>query len=151
MADYRSIEIDFEVHKKIEMERHSFEESPNDVLRRLLKLPKTRQIENFMTLDALDQKIEKAASEARSGAWSGKGVTLPSGTEVRMEYNGELHYGVIKENRWVIGDQNYRSPSAAACAVGRTKEGSSTSLNGWVYWNAKRPGDEDWVPINKLR
>lgn len=32
----RSIEIDFDVHKRIEMERTSFAETPNAVLRRLL-------------------------------------------------------------------------------------------------------------------
>ena len=35
---FRSIDIDFDVHKKIELERRSFMESPNDVLRRLLAL-----------------------------------------------------------------------------------------------------------------
>ena len=38
MAEVRTIEIDFDIHKLIETERRSFAESPNMVLRRLLNL-----------------------------------------------------------------------------------------------------------------
>ena len=38
MSEIATIEIDFDIHKRIEMERQSFTESPNDVLRRLLGL-----------------------------------------------------------------------------------------------------------------
>ena len=34
----RTIEVDFDIHQLIELERRSFEETPNDVLRRLLRL-----------------------------------------------------------------------------------------------------------------
>ena len=46
--EYKSIEIDFDVHQIIELEKRDFFESENDVLRRLLKLdekpPKPRVI-----------------------------------------------------------------------------------------------------------
>jgi hypothetical protein len=38
MADLQTIEIDFDVHKRIELERTSFTETPNAVLRRLLSI-----------------------------------------------------------------------------------------------------------------
>ena len=38
MSTLRSIEIDLDVHKCLEAERQGFDEAPNDVLRRLLKL-----------------------------------------------------------------------------------------------------------------
>lgn len=38
MSTFRSIEIDLAVHKCLEAERRGFDETPNDVLRRLLKL-----------------------------------------------------------------------------------------------------------------
>ena len=39
MRQFRTIEIDFDVHKTIENARRGFYESPNGALRRLLKLP----------------------------------------------------------------------------------------------------------------
>ena len=38
MAQFRNIEIDFEVHQLIKNERRGRNESPNDALRRLLKI-----------------------------------------------------------------------------------------------------------------
>jgi hypothetical protein len=33
----------------------------------------------------------------------------------------------------------------------RTKSGKETSLDGWKYWQAKRPGDDSWVSISSMR
>ena len=33
----------------------------------------------------------------------------------------------------------------------RTKDGQTTSLNGWNYWEAKLPSSAEWVPIKSLR
>jgi hypothetical protein len=138
MAEVRTIEIDFDVHKRIELERRSFSESPNAVLRRLLK-------------------IGGAASDAGMAAekdgrpWSGKNVVLPHGTEVRMEYNGRRYTGAILDGRWLVEGKAFSSPSAAAGGVALTKGGQLTRLDGWIYWYAKRPGDTDWIAIRELR
>ena len=136
MGDLRTIEIDFDVHKKIEAERKSFSESPNDVLRRLLKLGGAAE--------------SYAINEARR-SWSGKGVTLPHGSEVRMEYNGRRYEGAITDGEWLVEGQRFKSPSAAAGGVAVTKDGKHTRLDGWNYWSVKRPGDGDWVAIRALR
>ena len=135
--EMRSIEIDFEVHKKIEAERTSFAETPNAVLRRLLNLSATKQA------------VDTAASSGRS--WSGKGVTLPHGTELRMEYNGRVYAGHIQDGVWQVEGAEFKSPSAAASAVGITKSGNKTSLDGWLYWQVKRPTDGRWIGIKDLR
>ena len=36
MTEHRQIDIDLDVHKRIELEKHSFSESDNQALRRLL-------------------------------------------------------------------------------------------------------------------
>ena len=76
MNTLRSIDIDFEVHKCIETERKGFDETPNDVLRRLLKLG-----EGAPPRPAGNGKAVPSAGRP----WSGKGVTLP--TEPRSEWN----------------------------------------------------------------
>jgi len=143
MTQLRSIEIDFAVHQFIEKHRESFEDSPNDVLRRVL----------------LKESPQKQAPASKPGSvpfmrakrdWFGGGVRLPDGTELRMEYNGQRHTGQIVSGRWQVEGSSYKSPSGAANAVARTRDGKATSINGKLYWEVKRPGDEQWIPFKLL-
>jgi hypothetical protein len=139
-SDLRSIEIDFDLHKLIEKERLSFSETPNQVLKRILGLA---DLKHTTTNFQLERQQEKA--------WSWKGVTLPSGTELRMEYNGKQHKGFVKDGEWQVDGVSYTSPSAAAGAIARTKSGQKTSLDGWIYWNFRRPGETRFSLIDSLR
>src|ERR1019366_1299341 len=87
--DLRTIEIDFDLHKRIETARESFSETPNDVLKRLLKI---------------GQATKPPETESPGGGrpWSGKGVVLPHGTQLRMEYNGRSHSGEIVDGQWHV-------------------------------------------------
>jgi hypothetical protein len=140
MQQTRSIEIDFDVHKRIEIARETFEESPNDVLRRLLGIGVHPQT-----------PASAVADKPVGKAWFGKGVELPHGTEVRMQYNGKVHLGLIDNGVWKVEGTNSGSPSDAAGSVARTKEGGKPSLNGWNYWFVKRPTDRTWRPISSLK
>ena len=140
MPEMRTIEIDFDVHKLIETKRTSFSETPNMVLRRLLEIEKHGE----------STQIDKPPLPS-GRPWSGKGVTLPHGTEVRMEYNGQLHNGRIMDGQWVVEGKKSISPSRAASYAGITKGGRNPSLNGWIYWQVKRPSDLDWIPLDSLR
>ena len=118
MPEFRNIEIDFEIHKRIELEKRSFSESENDVLRRLLGLNGQHQGDG-------------KRPEGRS--WFGKGVTLPHGTEIRMEYNGRVHSGQIDDGEWLVEGSRFQSPSAAAGGVALTKDGHHPSLDRTQY------------------
>ncbi len=142
MASMRSIEIDFDIHRRIEAERRNFSETPNTVLRRLLGLGES---------DEPAQERPSSAGTLANGAWTGKGVTLPAETQLRMEYRGQQHFGVIEDASWVVDGKKYNSPSAAAGGTARTKAGTRPSLDGWKYWLVKRPGDEGWVSLGALR
>ena len=142
MSKMRTIEIDFDVHKLIGAERTSFDEPENTALRRLLKLGAPAHG---------SKGGNGAALPSNSGSWSGKGVRLPSGTELRMEYRGKEHRGVIDNSDWVIAGKKFKSPSAAAGGVAETKAGSQPSLDGWKYWQVKRPGDAEWIALSVLR
>ena len=139
MADFRTIEIDFDIHKLVERERQNFSETPNTVLRRLLQLPARHA----------GPPVKKNGASGR--AWSGEGVTLPHGTAVRMRYNRRQHEGEIVDGKWVIDGKGYDTPSGAASDVAVTKRGKKTRLDGWIYWEAKVPGDTTWMPIKGLR
>src|SRR5260370_41587744 len=114
MTEFRTIEIDFDIHKLIEGERKSFAEAPNDALRRLLPLP--------ARLPAKSPK--KTDNQWRS--WSGEGVTLPHGTMLKMRYSGRQHEGEIVDGKWIIDGKTFDSPSGAASGAAITKGGKRT-------------------------
>ena len=135
-----SIDIDFDVHKTIEMARQSFSETQNDVLRRLLKIDQTTKL----------RELRPQGDDGRP--WAGKGVVLPHHTRLRMQYNGRSHSGEIIDGQWHAEGDVYGSPSAAAVGVAKNKAGEPiSSLDGWLYWSAQFPGTSKWVPILALR
>jgi hypothetical protein len=135
----RMIEIDFDIHRLIQLERRSFDEPDFVALRRLLKLgPPAKEI----LPDAGPKSLRP---------WSKGGVTLPHGTELRMEYNGILHLGRISDGAWEVEGHREKSPSGAASAVARTRDGSPVNVNGKAYWHVRRPGETDWIAYADLR
>ena len=138
MAEFRSVDIDFDVHKRIELARESFAETPNAVLRRLLGIDAARPVQSVIGVGVMR-------------AWSGKGVLLHHGTRVRMDYNGRTHEGEIFDGSWLVEGERYSSPSAAAGRTARTKGGKRTNLDGWIYWWALMPGEETWVKLSEMR
>lgn len=140
----RPIDIDIEVHRHIEQHRTSFSQTPNDILRELFGL-------SAGTVDSLTKAGEGDRPSAVTGDWSWKGVTLPAGTELRMTYNGRTHTGIVSGGAWQISGATYTSPSSAADALARSRDGKRVSLNGWTLWEAKRPDTRAWVRLDELR
>ncbi len=138
----RQIEVDFDVHKLIEAERLSFDEQPNEALRRLLGLPSHTG----------DSKIEITQLATAHRSWSDQklGIDLPHGTKLRMTYNRRTYEGEVLNGEWVIEGRKFSSPSGAASGIALTKQGGKTSLDGWIYWQVKRPKDRNWAPIRTL-
>jgi hypothetical protein len=141
MAQFRNIEIDSEVHQLIENERRGCNESPNDALRWLLKIGEPK----------FAPERDAPASVPTKRSWSDKGVVLPHGTAIRMEYMGHIYQGYILDGEWVIGDQKFDSPSGAASGVAVTKKGKPMRLGGWKHWHVKLPGETDWALLDDLR
>ena len=136
MSPFHTIEIDFDVHKAI-ADRQNFTESPNDVLRRLLRI------------EGCPPERDGQSRDGRS--WWYKGVELPHGTKLRMKYGPCEYTGVIHNGHWLVEGREYGSPSGAAGGVAVTKKGQKTQLDGWIYWEVKRPFDQSWIVINRLR
>ena len=144
MKDYRTIAIDLDIHKAIEAERKSFAETRNDILRRLLDLPASAEPQTADN-DGLSDDLPGP------GCWSGKGVTLPAGTDLRMVYNGETYIAVIDDGSWLIDGERHSSPSGAASAVARTRDGNRVNLDGWEYWYYRIPGTDEWRTLKSLK
>lgn len=142
------ISIDFDIHRLIEQERLGFDEPENAALRRLLKLP------SASTSGAVHSPATATGHDAahdRGVAWSWKGVVLPHGTELRMDYRGQMVRGRVEQGKWMIEGKTYTSPSDAAGSSVVTKDGDHPSLNGWIYWEVKRPNDSTWRRLQSLK
>lgn len=124
------IDIDFDVFKALTALRESEEATINHVLRRLLKLP---------------ERAAPLTVAAQSGC-NFKGVFFPEGTQFRATYKGRSYTGEIKNGQWVDGEGKAQSsPSSAAYQI------TGSGVNGWWFWEAKRPTDGGWTAIGKLR
>ena len=132
----RPIEIDVDVFRFLESHRTSFAQTHNDILRGLA---------------GLSPVSAQASKPMGNGHWSWKGVTLPNGTQLRMSYNGQTHTGEIVQGAWHVAGAIYRTPSAAAGGVARSKKGAPVSLDGWEYWEVKPPESARWVKLDSLR
>jgi len=133
LTKFKTIQIDFDLHKKIEMERSSFEETENDVLKRLLKIYN-----------------KPSEVEPVRGGWFGRGLSLPQDTEVRLKYNNKVYYGKIEKGQWVVEGRTFPNPTDAS-VVASTKKGKNTKLTGWKFWEVLPPGAKQWVRLSELK
>ena len=125
-----TIEVDFDAYKQLTMLRQSESDTYNDVIRRLLKLGKA--------------PVPNVSAVAKGAVF--KGVLFPDGTLFRVPYKGRTYTAEIKDGVWVGADGEKRSsPSEAAVKI------TGNSVNGWRFWQCKRPGDVGWQLMDRLR
>lgn len=143
MTELVPIHIDFDIYKLIESERRAFDEPQYVALRRLLRLPEQ--------LEGDRPETEKLTQEGRS--WREGVVEIPHGTLARLEYDRgrQVYEGKFLDGLIVVGSRSFESLSEAARALAVTKKGKSPSLNGWKYWSAKLPGEQNWRTLWDLR
>ncbi len=143
----QQIEIDFEVYKALTAKRRSETHTYNEVIRELLDLD-VATVVTETSFDRLGQSLAAAISGAELHHPTGmaiRGIFLPNGTRLRATYKGQLHEAEIINGKWSNGDgRTHRSPSAAAQAITRT------NVNGWRFWQAKRPSDTEWRLLDAL-
>jgi hypothetical protein len=70
---------------------------------------------------------------------------IPEGTELRVTYKGRVFSGRFERGQIVVNGQSYKSPSAAGSAV------TGTSVNGWIFWECRLPGEVGWKVLDTLR
>jgi len=129
----KTIEIDFDVYKKLTLLRDTESVTYNDVLRQILNLEPSKT----------NLSINKSASN--QGSWTTKGVTFPPGTEFRATYKGQMIYGRVEAGSLNVNGKQYDSPSSAAVAI------TGNAVNGWIFWECKLPGQSSWQILKSLR
>lgn len=128
------IDIDFDVFKELTMRRATEAVTYNDVIRDLLKLPKSSSPAN------------SSAKVAVGKAWEVSGTSFPPGSEVVAEYKGKSYSGVVKDGKLELSDgSRFSTPSAAAMSI------TGSNVNGWRFWKCRLPGTSQFVLIERLR
>ena len=137
-----SIEIDFDVYKKLTNLRETESVTYNQVLRQVLNLPTSQKEPHFSPINL---EIQFNADNTNKDNWTTKGVTFPAGTEFRANYQGKIVFGRVESGGLNVNGTRHTSSSAAA------KEITGTSVNGWIFWECKKPQENEWQLINYLR
>ena len=140
------IEVDWDIYQMIEAERKGFHEPRHLALRRLLGLrapDPAPSREPTPTVQVLGEGVP----------WTREGVTIPHGTPARMEYlrGSQVYEGQFLDGRLVVNGKSFETLSAAAKALAVTRDGRKTSLDGWLYWKVKLPGETEWRSIGEMR
>ncbi|WP_428235581.1 DUF2924 domain-containing protein [Gracilimonas sp.] len=127
----KTIEIDFDVFKELTVRRDSEEMTENDVIRDLLGLDKK---------ESTNKKKEEDKADFVS-----KNIIFPHGTKLRAHYKGKYYIAEIVDGFIVYNGKQHTSPSSAAKAV------TGTNVNGWIFWECRRPKESNWTDLDKLK
>ncbi len=125
----QTIEIDFDVFKKLTEMRKSEADSYNDVLRRTLGL----------------SVATKKTDKARTAFWACRGGNIPVGTKLRARHKSHLYEAEVTHQGIKYDNKRYGTPSEAAFRITRT------NVNGWRFWEAQLPGATNWCQLSGVR
>ena len=144
----QQIDIDFDVFKALTVRRRSESHTYNEVIRELLDIDKGEAIHDAAPLEQVDLDLNKSLARITTGPTSGiklRGLFLPNGTLLRATHKGGAFSAQIADGKWVSEDGiEHGSPSAAASAI------TNNNVNGWRFWQAKRPSDSEWRNLDML-
>ncbi len=131
------ITIDIDVYKVLENNRLSFDESHNEILRRIMKIKENRQVASD-TSTTNDNKINY-----NDLVW--KGIRLKNGLQLRKYLKGNLHSAKVTNGKIAYNGEDFSSPSAAGIAA------AGNSVNGWIFWEYYNEEFKSWDSLDNLR
>ena len=132
----KNIEIDLDTYKLIESQRVSFEESANQIIKRVFE--KTTDISSH-------HKNKIRVSNSNGSLVTRIGDCLPEGLKLRRIFKGILYEAVVEKGFIQMDGEGYTSPSDAAKAV------THNNRNGWSFWDYYNEDKEIWESLQKLR
>lgn len=69
-----------------------------------------------------------------------------------LKYSEVSELGLVRGGQLVFNGEGYGSPSPAAMEiVQRHRSSGPVSINGWLYIQARRPGESQWRTLADLR
>lgn len=137
----KKIDIDIDVYKLIESYRIDFNETENEILKRVLnqdEYPENNS--NFLQEVNIPQNLF-----INKEGLSWKGVLLKNGLKLRKLSKDKSYQATVINGRIIYNNQEFFSPSAAGVAA------SGTSVNGWIFWEYYDEEQERWELLDNLR
>lgn len=134
-----NVEVCFSTWQRLTALLQSEDDSYDAVIERLIVDSRNRSSD--------DEHAERRSLGAHHIGAAFKGVFLPEGTRLRATHRGKTYFASISGSRWIddASGETRTSPSHAASKI------TGGSLNGWLFWLAKRPGDAEWHSLAALR
>lgn len=116
-----TIRVDDEVISALGEKAQPFVDTPNTVIRRLLKLPEAQR------------NATPARSEGELMPLIGSGALSPGEKLIWKRRNGSHRAVITEDGRLTVGQRTFNTPSGAAKFV------AGYNVNGWTAW--RRSGD----------
>ena len=136
------IEITEEVYRKLQGLARPFEDTPNDVIFRLLS-------------ENVSADPERVGVPLKSSVVSGdlitKGGRVPAGTKLKAVYRSRTFTAEIVNSSVVWDGKTFSSLSEAAVAVIRSTGSNRKTEDGWRFWLYLDGSDNKWKPLDELR
>jgi len=123
------ISIDLDVYKAIQQRLESFNDTPNQVLRRVFGL----------------EAKEGESLESQGVNMYVKGVILKDGLRLRKRFKGRMLEARVDNGKILYDGNTYPSPSGAAVAA------TGTNVNGWRFWEYFDDTSGVWRTLDYLR
>lgn len=136
----KTIQVSESVYKRLLSLASSFEDTPSDVIERLL--------------DGKFREIPIAPAESPSAGADlvgSKGSRIPHGTKLRARYKGVEYTAEIQDGQVIWNGKRFSSVSRAAIAVIHSTGSHRPTENGWRFWEYYHEESEQWRPLNELR
>ncbi|WP_438727808.1 hypothetical protein ACR9YC_11590 [Parasphingorhabdus sp. DH2-15] len=133
------IQVDFDVFKALTAMRRAENHTYNDVLRELLGIS--------ISCSESTKSTEKTPNPevTHIDGLHSRGLFLPEDTRLKAVYKGREYYARVKDGAIINkAGKTFTSPSGAASSI------TETTVNGWRFWQAKRPNDADWYRLDQL-
>jgi len=142
------IEIGFDLYKELTMLRETPDASYDHVIRKLMESRNniSESRDEKQPIKKRIQPIRPSSEDIRNGAgWYYQKVFFPEGTKFRAFHKGKKYEGQVYSGALSLNGKRFNSPSGAAVFV------TGNSVNGWRFWECKRPNDITWRSIDSLR
>ncbi|MCG7854114.1 MAG: DUF2924 domain-containing protein [Methanosarcinaceae archaeon] len=123
------IRIDLDVYKAIQQRLKSFNDNPNQVLRRIFEL----------------KVADESPSTPQGEGLYVKGVFLKNGLKMRKRFKGRTLEATVEGNSILYDGRRFNSPSGAAVYA------TGTSINGWRFWEYLDDNSGMWRSLSVLR
>jgi hypothetical protein len=137
----KKIDIDIDVYKLIESYRIDFNETENDILKRVLY--QNEYPENNSNFIKEVNTLQNLFINKEGLFW--KGVLLKNGLKLRKLSKDKSYQATVINGRIIYNNQEFFSPSAAGVSA------SGTSVNGWIFWDFFDDNSNSWKKLSELR